>query len=138
MKSIFPFLSCILVAGCVSSPNNARSPVYLYQFAGPSECVLAETGPVKGRDRYSFAGKVREIDPQVYECAVEIPILEFENKLGYCVMRGHNYAASYDFFKGKPGTRRHSCDVRPLANGNFYFNTTGIDQDGCDWLCFPK
>jgi hypothetical protein len=138
MKSLFMTLFCVLITGCSSVSNNTRSLVYLYQFAEPRECVLAETGPVNGRSSYRFTGKVREVEPQVYECSIEIPMKEFERKLGYCVMRGHNYSAGYDFFKGRPGTRSHSCDARPLANGNFYFNATGIDQDNCDWLCFPE
>lgn len=138
MKSILTLLFCMLISGCASPSKKTRSLVYLYQFSHPGECVLAETGPVEGRSLYRFSGKVREVDPQVFECAIEIPMQEFESKLGYCAMRGHNYSAGYSQFNGKPGTRRHSCDARPLANGNFYFNATGIDQDSCDWLCFPE
>ena len=137
VKTLLQLLSAVLIAGCASAPTSPPAPVYLYQFAQPKECMLAETGPVSGREKLQFTGKVREINPQVYECAIEIPMAEFKEKLGYCVMRGHTVAAGYEFFKGEQGTRSHSCDARPLVNGNFYFQATGIDQDGCDWLCFP-
>lgn len=138
MPFLFMFFYCLLIAGCVSTPNITRKPIYLYQTAQANECVLAETGPVTDRSPYNFIGKLREIDPQVYQCAVEIPIQEFEEKLGYCVLRGHNFSAEYDFYKGAASARSHSCDARPLVNGNFYFHTSGIDQDSCGWICFQS
>ncbi|WP_148280243.1 hypothetical protein [Rubrivivax gelatinosus] len=137
MKAVVSISLCVLMTGCVSVSKTPPARVYLYQSVSPDKCVLSETGPVAGRPRHEFSGQVREGDPQVYSCSIEIPMKEFERKLGYCVMRGQNYAAGYDFFQGNPRTRRHSCDARPLVNGNFYFQAVGIAADSCDWLCFP-
>jgi hypothetical protein len=136
MKSLLLVLACSLTLGCAS--NRKTTPVYLYQTVKAETCEMAETGNFDGRPMHSYVGKVREMDPQVYECAIEIPLQEFEKKLGYCTMRGHNYAAGYEFFQGNPNTRRHGCDARPLKNGNFYFSAIGIDNDSCDWICFPE
>jgi hypothetical protein len=127
----------IFISGCVTQSNTARNLIYLSQNVQEQDCSISEIGNFGKSDAVKFRGKLREIDPQVYECAVEIPMPEFQKIFGYCVIRGHNIAAGYEFFRGASNSRRHSCDARPLRNGNFYFKATGINNDSCDWLCFP-
>lgn len=118
--------------------NQETHAVYLYQTVQENECALREVGDGTNPDAMVFMGKHSESDPQIYRCAVEIPMQEFSKKLGVCTLGGQNYSAGYNFFKGDPRTRTHSCNSYPLKNGNFYFYAEGIDQDSCNWICFPS
>lgn len=110
--------------------------VYLTMTVQPTRCALEEIGSGYKSNIIRFEGSLREIDPQVFRCSVEVPKAEFEAKLGLCTMRGYTLSSG-SFFKGDRTTRRSSCDMRPLRNSNMYVEATGIDQDSCDWICTP-
>ncbi len=133
------WMAVLVIAACAPVPAH-KAPIYLVQTIDHRQCELTQIGVGAKPDRLRFIGKLREIDPQVYECAVEVPPDEFAEKLGVCYSRGHNIAAGYSFFSGDPKTRRQACFVYPLGTGgkgNLYFNATGIDNDSCDWVCIP-
>lgn len=130
-------LFLVVLASACTQPVR-KDPIYLVQNVSPRSCELMQIAVGAKPDRIRYEGKLREIDPQVYECAIEVPPAEFAETLGVCALRGHNIAAGYSFFSGDPKTRRHGCDVRPLGKGNVYFNATGINNDSCDWICFPQ
>lgn len=138
----------LLITACTILPNTAdhttqtihvqADPVYLFQAVEKDRCAVEEVGSAVLPNPLRFPGAVSESDPQVYSCSVEVPLREFRAKLSICFLSGHNISAGYSFFSGDPKTRRHGCTAHPLANGNYYFNATGIDQDSCDWVCLPK
>lgn len=111
--------------------------MYLTMTIRPGQCALEETGSGYKADAFRLDGKLHEVDPQVFQCTVEVPQTQFVEKLGTCYLSGFNVPAGY-FFKGDRSTRRKSCDLRPLRNSNMYVEATGIDQDSCDWICVPS
>lgn len=115
MKTLIAILMSALMSSSATIYSTPVTPIYMYQTVQENECVLAQTGANPGKTALSFKGRVREIDPQVYQCSIEIPKEEFEKKLGYCVLRGHNYSASYSFYKGKQEDRRHIMRCAPLS-----------------------
>jgi len=119
---------------CTHAPRS--EPVYLTMTVQSTQCVLEEIGSGYKANIVRFKGSLREIDPQVFRCSVEVPKAEFEGKLGVCTMRGYPLSSG-SLFKGDRTTRRSSCDMRPLRNSNMYVEATGIDQDSCDWICTP-